>query len=113
MGRRYDGLVSTALIAAATYPDAINIAGRPDHTIKEGSIMADLVGADGVGFVNGGRPLCGFCNTPWSDDMIRVFDVDATHGPDSYDMGPEDETATIDITCSTCDRLIYRKEYRA
>ena len=65
------------------------------------------------GFVKEARPLCPFCSKPWTDDMIRVFDVDASHGPDSYDFGPENERATVDITCSSCERLIYRKEYDA
>ncbi len=59
------------------------------------------------------RPLCPFCSKPWTDDMIRVFDIDAQHGEGSYDFGPEDQRATIDITCTSCERLIYRKEYRA
>lgn len=65
------------------------------------------------GFAEGARPICVFCNAPWTDDMIRVFNVDARHGQGSYDFGPEDERATIDITCTSCERLIYRKEYRA
>ena len=65
------------------------------------------------GFAEDAAPICVFCNVPWTEDMIRVFDVDARHGADSYDFGPEDQKATIDITCSSCERLIYRKEYRA
>lgn len=65
------------------------------------------------GFVDGGRPICPFCNAKWTDDMIRVYDIDASHGCGSYDFGPEDERATVDITCASCERLIYRKEYRA
>lgn len=61
------------------------------------------------GFV--ARPLCPFCSAPWDDEMIHVYDIDASHGPGSYDFGPENETATVDITCSSCDRLIYRKLY--
>jgi formate dehydrogenase maturation protein FdhE len=67
----------------------------------------------GGGFAEGARPKCVFCNAEWDDAMIRVFNVDARHGPDSWDFGPEDQRASIDITCSTCQRLIYRKEYRA
>lgn len=63
------------------------------------------------GFAPGARPLCVFCNTPWDDEMIRVFDIDASHGSGSYDFGPEDQRATVDITCACCNRLIYRKEY--
>ena len=65
------------------------------------------------GFARGPRPLCPFCSAPWTDDMINVFDIDARHGHGSYDFGPEDQRATIDITCTSCERLIYRKEYQA
>lgn len=64
------------------------------------------------GFAPDSRPICVFCNTPWTDDMIKVFDIDASHGEGSYDFGPENQRATIDITCTSCSRLIYRKEYR-
>lgn len=57
------------------------------------------------------KPLCPFCSTPWTDDMVRVYDIDAYHGPDSYDFGPENQHATVDITCASCKRLIYRKEH--
>lgn len=66
-----------------------------------------------AGFQPGARPICVFCNAPWTDEMIRVYDVDARHGEGSYDFGAEDQQATIDITCESCERLIYRKEYRA
>lgn len=64
------------------------------------------------GFAPDARPICVFCNAPWTDDMIRVYDIDASHGEGSYDFGPEHQCATVDITCSNCERLIYRKEYR-
>lgn len=64
------------------------------------------------GFAPGARPICVFCNAPWTDDMIRVYDIDASHGEGSYDFGPEDQRATVDIICGSCDRLIYRKEFR-
>ena len=64
------------------------------------------------GFAPGARPICVFCNAPWTDAMIRVFDIDARHGEGSYDFGPEDQVATLDITCSSCERLIYRKEFQ-
>ena len=65
------------------------------------------------GFAPGARPVCVVCNTPWTDDMISIYDIDAHHGQDSYDFGPEDQRATVDITCAHCSKLIYRKEYRA
>lgn len=64
------------------------------------------------GFADGARILCPFCSAPWTEAMIKIYDIDARHGEGSYDMGPEDQQATIDITCENCDRLIYRKEYR-
>jgi hypothetical protein len=63
------------------------------------------------GFAPGARPVCVFCSAPWTDDMIHVYDIDARHGSGSYDFGPVDQRATLDITCSTCKRLIYRKEH--
>jgi 5-methylcytosine-specific restriction endonuclease McrA len=68
-------------------------------------------GGDGPGFA-GKPPLCVYCNTPWTEDMVHVYDIDASHGEGSYDFGPEDERATVDIVCSTCGNLIYRKEFR-
>lgn len=66
---------------------------------------------DETGFAPGARPICVFCNAPWTDDMIRIYDVDASHGEGSYDFGPEDRRASLDITCSSCNRLIYRREF--
>lgn len=63
------------------------------------------------GFAPGARPICVFCSAPWSDEMIKVEDIDASHGHGSYDIGPENQRATVDITCDTCNKLIYRKEY--
>lgn len=65
------------------------------------------------GFQPGARPLCVFCSTPWTDEMIHIYDVDAKHGADSYDFGPEDMEATLEIKCGSCERLIYKKEFRA
>lgn len=77
--------------------------------MSRGEILTGI----GSGFQEGAAPICVFCNAPWTEEMIRVFDVDARHGEGSYDFGPENETATIDITCENCHRLIYRKEYLA
>lgn len=65
------------------------------------------------GFQPGARPVCVFCSVPWTDRMIRVFDVDAQHGEGSYDFGPENMEATVEIVCGACERLIYKKEFRA
>lgn len=63
------------------------------------------------GFAPGARPICGFCNAPWTDDMVNIFDIDASHGEGSYDFGAYNQHATLDITCSSCKRVIYRKEH--
>lgn len=55
-------------------------------------------------------PLCVFCNAPWSDDMLKVYsDAEISWG----DYGGLDgiET-TIDVTCRSCNRLVYRKHVR-
>lgn len=65
------------------------------------------------GFQPGARPICVFCSEPWTDDMVRVYDVDAQHGRDSYDFGSENMEATLEIKCTSCERLIYKKEFRA
>ena len=72
------------------------------------------------GFAPGPRPICGFCNAPWTDDMIQVYDIDASHGEGSCDsrysggpaIGPYNQRATVDIHCEKCERLIYRKEHK-
>lgn len=63
------------------------------------------------GFAKGSRPICVFCNAPWTDEMVRVFDIDASHGEGSYDFGPENQRATVEIICASCNRLIYRKQH--
>lgn len=58
-------------------------------------------------------PLCVFCSAPWTDDMMKVFaSADEYHG---YYEGDQEVVAIdvkIDVTCSSCGRLVYRKEIR-
>ena len=72
--------------------------------------MNDAVKLDDDGFVHGTRPICVFCNAPWTGAMIKVLAesevIDGYYG----DVEGVDTTATIDITCDNCKRLIYRKE---
>jgi hypothetical protein len=59
-------------------------------------------------------PLCVFCNAPWTDDMVKV--LAATEVERGYYEGEIDGVETvinIDVTCSSCKRLVYRKECRA
>lgn len=55
------------------------------------------------------KPLCPFCSTEWSDDMVQVMDVYASSGCETCGHGSSVE-GTVDITCHACKRLIYRKE---
>lgn len=65
------------------------------------------------GFLPGARPICGFCNAPWTDDMLRLMaEADIENGYYEGDYYVNGVDAVIDITCSSCTRLIYRKELR-
>lgn len=56
-------------------------------------------------------PLCVFCNAPWTDDMVKVLaraSMDFGYYPGEFML--EAVTVNIDVTCSSCGRLVYRKE---
>lgn len=55
-------------------------------------------------------PLCVYCSAPWTEDMMSVYaDADIEHG--YYDdMYIEHIDMVVDVTCSSCKRLVYRKE---
>jgi hypothetical protein len=52
--------------------------------------------------------LCPFCSAPWSRDNIKIYDVDAENQCESGRFDPEN--CTIEITCHSCKRLMYKKE---
>lgn len=54
------------------------------------------------------RILCPFCGAPWSDTNLRFYDLDCADECSSGRFGPE--TATVQIVCHACDRLMYEKE---
>lgn len=58
-------------------------------------------------------PLCVFCSAPWTDDMLKVYtqaDFDWGYYPGEFHV--EGYDTAIDVTCSSCKRLVYRKEIR-
>ena len=63
------------------------------------------------GFAPGARPLCVFCNEPWTDDMIKTLHASEIEwGHYEGEHYGVDVHEKIDITCANCDRTIYRKE---
>ncbi len=62
------------------------------------------------GFAKGSRPICGFCNAPWTDDMIRVLAESEVSTGYYGDPDGVATKATIDVNCHGCQRLIYRKQ---
>ena len=58
-------------------------------------------------------PLCVFCNTPWTDEMLNVYvKGDIERGYYEGDFSIMGYDAVIDVTCESCGRLVYRKEVR-
>lgn len=52
-------------------------------------------------------PLCVWCSTPWTDDMLKV-QASADYSCGDYG-GVDGIETTIDVVCSTCNRLVYQK----
>lgn len=72
-----------------------------------------MANEDVDGFAPGARPICVYCNKPWSDDMISVMNMtEVENGYYPGDIDGVDVDTKIDITCDGCKRLIYRKEVR-
>ncbi len=75
--------------------------------------MNETTMTEADGFAPGARPICGFCNAPWTDDMLKLYaEADMEWGYYPGDVYVDGIDATVDITCGSCHRLIYRKELR-
>ncbi len=56
-------------------------------------------------------PLCVFCSAPWTDDMLKVFaSAEIEDGYYEGDYSLENAYISIDVKCSSCQRLVYKKE---
>lgn len=55
-------------------------------------------------------PLCVWCSAPWDDDMVKVFANTKAETGYYGELEGIDVVVNIDITCSKCKRLVYRKE---
>lgn len=58
-------------------------------------------------------PLCVYCSAPWTSDMMHVYseaDEEFGYYPGEHCINGID--STIEVTCSTCGRLVYKKEVR-
>ena len=52
--------------------------------------------------------LCPFCGATWSDDNVKLYDLDA--GDHCASGRFYNEQCTISISCHSCKREMYRKE---
>ena len=53
--------------------------------------------------------LCIYCNAPFTAEMEAQIE----EGGGCPTCGPESATGILEITCSNCNQVVYRKEYRS
>ncbi len=51
---------------------------------------------------------CVFCNAPWSEENVKLYDLDAGDHCESGRFYPEQ--CTVVIACHACGKEMYRKE---
>jgi hypothetical protein len=65
----------------------------------------------------GKKPRCPFCNAPWTDEMLDIFDAGMNGGCGcGHDHGAaqaapdhrDEKHAAGEIVCAACHRAIYR-----
>ena len=54
------------------------------------------------------KPLCIWCNAPWSDENISFEDAYMSGGCDTCGHGATGSAALV-ITCHSCKKEMYRK----
>jgi hypothetical protein len=55
------------------------------------------------------KPLCTFCNAPWTDDMIEI-EANVSESCDTCGYGGG-SYGTITISCPKCENTIYQKDF--
>lgn len=73
-------------------------------------VQGELIEPEVNGFVFK-PPVCVWCNAPWTNDMIKVeAQAEIEYGYYGSTSLCDEGLAIVDISCSTCKRLVYRKE---
>lgn len=79
--------------------------------MSDKKVESELIPPEVDGFVFQ-PPLCVFCSAPWTEDMMKISAEVETENGYYGDVSMVAAFACVDITCSTCKRLVYRKEIR-
>ena len=81
--------------------------------VKTSDFDSENVGSSPAEAASPPPPLCVWCSAPWTDDMVKVLAASEVQaGYYEGDIDSVDTVVNIDVTCSSCNRLVYRKECR-